>query len=71
MINEALEQAEERAMRYEERHDRILCRISSHYLINQDLEDALTGAREAMNEARDFAVTLRSLQMELICSFPY
>lgn len=70
MINKALEQAELKLMRCEERHDRILGQICSVYLVNPDLEEALKGAREAMNEARDFSVTLRSLQMEMISSFP-
>lgn len=70
MINKTLEQAELRLMRYEERHDRILGQICSFYLVNPNMEEALKGAREAMDEARDFSVTLRSLQMEMINSFP-
>ncbi|CAK9167601.1 unnamed protein product [Ilex paraguariensis] len=70
IINEALEIAEERVVRYEERHDRILSQISSFYLVNQELQDALFGAREAMNEALEFVVGLRRLKMEIISSYP-
>ncbi|BFG36919.1 hypothetical protein CerSpe_231930 [Prunus speciosa] len=70
IVNEALEQAEERAARFQERHDRILSQICSFYLINKELEDALAGARAAMKEALEFAANLRRLQIKIITSFP-
>ncbi|KAI5326414.1 hypothetical protein L3X38_035488 [Prunus dulcis] len=70
IVNEALEQAEERAARFQERHDRILSQICSFYLINKELEDALAGARATMKEALEFAANLRRLQMKIITSFP-
>jgi len=63
IITQALEQAEDRVLRYEERHDNILNQICSHYIVNQEIVEALDGAREAMNEALDFAITLRNLQL--------
>ncbi|XVF57498.1 hypothetical protein PTKIN_Ptkin06aG0210100 [Pterospermum kingtungense] len=51
IISHALEQAEERAMRIHERHDRILGQMCSYYMVNQELLDALTPARAAMNGA--------------------
>ncbi|GFP87105.1 hypothetical protein PHJA_000854300 [Phtheirospermum japonicum] len=69
IISVALQQAEERAARYEQRHDRILSQICCYYMINQNLEEALAGARDAMNEALQFAVGLRNMQMEIINSF--
>ncbi|KAK8712518.1 hypothetical protein V6N13_147757 [Hibiscus sabdariffa] len=68
IISQALEQAEERAMRFQERHDRILGQICSYYMVNQDLEDALAGARAAMNEALEFAVGLRKMQLQILRS---
>ncbi|KAB2621540.1 hypothetical protein D8674_023722 [Pyrus ussuriensis x Pyrus communis] len=70
IIGEALKQAEKRATRFQERHDRILRQISSFYLINKELEGALADARAAMNEALEFAANLRKLQMKIISSFP-
>lgn len=70
IISEALEQAEGRMIRYEERHDRILCQICSNYLVNQDMEEALAGARGTMNDAQEFAAVLRNLQIEILSSFP-
>lgn len=70
MITEALEKAEERVKRYEERHDRILGQICSYYLSNQDLEETLAAARAALNEALEFAAGFRDLQMKLISSYP-
>ncbi|PIM98348.1 hypothetical protein CDL12_29175 [Handroanthus impetiginosus] len=69
IIREALEEAEKRLMRYEERHDHILSQLCSYYMINPNLEEALSGARHAMNEALQFAVELRKLQIEIISSF--
>lgn len=68
LVSEALEVAEERVVRFQERHDHILAQICSHYLINQELQDALAGARAAMNEALEFAVGLRKMQMKLLNS---
>lgn len=45
MIKEILEQAEERLAKHEERHDRLLGHVCSHYLINQNMEEALGGVR--------------------------
>lgn len=71
IINEALEQAEERAEKFQERHDQILGQICSYYLTHTELEEALAGARAAMNQAVEFAAHLRRMQMKLIRSFPY
>ncbi|KAF5740044.1 hypothetical protein HS088_TW11G00107 [Tripterygium wilfordii] len=70
IVSQALEQAEERLVRFQERHDRILSIICSFYLSSQDLEDALVGARAAMNEALEFSVSLRRIQMKIISSYP-
>lgn len=70
IIEEALERAEERVVRFEERHDRILSELCSHYLTHKELEDALAGARAAMNGALEFAATLRKMQTRIISSFP-
>jgi hypothetical protein len=70
LISEALEHAEDRVQRFQERHDRILSQICTYYLINKELEEALAGARAAMNEAMEFAVNLRRMQMKIITSFP-
>ena len=70
MVSEALVEAELRVVRYEERHDRILGQICSHYLVNQDMEEAMARARGAMNDAQEFAVILRNLQIEILSSFP-
>ncbi|KAL2469175.1 uncharacterized protein Fot_50751 [Forsythia ovata] len=70
IICETLHEAEERVTRYEERHDRILSQICSYYMINEKLEEALLGAKNAMNDALEFSVGLRKLQMEIISSFP-
>ncbi|GLT94904.1 hypothetical protein SLE2022_126160 [Rubroshorea leprosula] len=68
VVSEALEFAEERLVRFQERYDRILGQICSHYLTHQDLEDALAGARAAMNEALGLAVELRKMQMQILKS---
>lgn len=70
IIGEALEQAEERAARFEERHDRILSQICAYYLTHRELEEALAGARAAMNEALEFVASLRKMQKKIISSFP-
>ncbi|KAL2325529.1 hypothetical protein Fmac_024587 [Flemingia macrophylla] len=70
IVSQALEAAEERVMRYEERHDRILSQICSSYLINAELVEAINGARATMNHAFDFAVELRKIQFKIITSFP-
>ncbi|KAJ1377635.1 hypothetical protein SESBI_48668 [Sesbania bispinosa] len=70
IISEALEAAEERVERFQERHDRILSQIGASYLTNTELVEALAGARAAMNQALDFAVDLRTIQFKIITSFP-
>ncbi|KAK7392023.1 hypothetical protein VNO78_20449 [Psophocarpus tetragonolobus] len=70
MVSEALEAAEERAVRFQERHDRILSQICASYLTNTELIEALAGARATMNQALDFAVELRNIQIKIITSFP-
>ena len=70
MIGEALEHAEERVLRFQERHDRILSQMCAYYLINKELEDSLAGARASMNEAMEFAANLRKIQMKIITSYP-
>ena len=70
LISEALEVAEERAARYQERHDRILSQVCSTYLTNTELVEALQGARAAMNQALEFAVDLRKIQFRILTSFP-
>ncbi|AES61389.1 hypothetical protein MtrunA17_Chr1g0192091 [Medicago truncatula] len=70
IIREALEEAEERVVRFQERHDRILSHIIASYLTNAEVVEALAGARQNMNQALDFAVELRSIQFKTIRSFP-
>jgi Werner syndrome ATP-dependent helicase len=70
IIREALEEAEERVVRFQERHDRILNHISASYLTNTEVVEALAGARQNMNQSLDFAVQLRSIQFKTISSFP-
>ncbi|KAF9681568.1 hypothetical protein SADUNF_Sadunf05G0015200 [Salix dunnii] len=70
IIAEVLEHAEERVQKLQERHDHMLGQICSYYLINRDLGDALAGARAAMNEAMEFAVRLRDVQMRVLINFP-
>ncbi|KAF5183681.1 hypothetical protein FRX31_026728 [Thalictrum thalictroides] len=69
IISEALEHAEQRVIRFQERHDRLLNQISSYYLCSQQLEEALVSARATMNEALEFAITLQQMQMKLIRSY--
>lgn len=71
VVNEALEQAEERLIRCQERHDKILYQINSYYLSHKEMEEALAGARKAMNEALEFSVSLRGIQMKIVSSYPY
>ncbi|MED6193481.1 hypothetical protein PIB30_019954 [Stylosanthes scabra] len=70
LVTEALETAEERVMRYQERHDRILNQICQSYLTNTELVRALDGARVTMNEVLEFAIELRTIQLKIIGSFP-
>lgn len=70
IISEALEVAEERVVRYQERHDRILNQICASYLTNTEVVEALAGARATMNQALEFAVDLRRIQFKIISSFP-
>lgn len=72
MVTDALEQAEERLLRFQERHDRILYQLNSQYLSNVAMEEALAGARKAMDEALHFSVSLRRIQMKVvITSYPH
>ncbi|XVE63047.1 hypothetical protein DITRI_Ditri06bG0168400 [Diplodiscus trichospermus] len=68
IISHALEHAEERALRFQERHDRILSQMCSYYMVNRELEDALAAARAAMNEAMEFAAGLRKMQLQILRS---
>lgn len=68
LVTEALEQAEERVVKLQERHDRILDQIRSCYMVNEELLKALVGARDAMDGALDFAVGLRNMQMTILNS---
>lgn len=70
IVSEALEAAEERVVRYEERHDRILSQICASYLTNTELIEAIAGARATMMQALDFAVELRKIQFKIITYFP-
>lgn len=56
-------------MMYAERHDRILDEMCSSNLTNQNQEEALAAAREAMDKASDFALALGKLQQETIVSY--
>ncbi|KAG6702206.1 hypothetical protein I3843_07G020200 [Carya illinoinensis] len=69
-ISKALENAEERVLRFQERHDRILSQVCSFYLANKELVEALEGARAAMNEAMEFAANLRRMQTNIIINYP-
>lgn len=69
MADEALAEAEERVRIYEERHDRILNQICSYYMMNHNLEESLIGAKDAVNEALEFALALRILKWEIPSSF--
>ncbi|CAI9768971.1 unnamed protein product [Fraxinus pennsylvanica] len=69
IVCETLHEAEERVIRYEERHDKILSQICSYYMVNENLEEALVGAKNAMNDALEFSVGLRNLQMEILTSY--
>lgn len=66
MVSRALEEAEVKLQRYEERHDRVLGHVCSFYMHNPELEKAMAGCRDAMNEASEFVFTLRRLQLEVI-----
>ncbi|KAF9605737.1 hypothetical protein IFM89_018133 [Coptis chinensis] len=70
IVSDALEHAEQRVIRFQERHDRLLDQVCSYYLCNSQLEDALVAARATMNEALEFAVTLQQMQMKIIRCFP-
>ncbi|KAK4778579.1 hypothetical protein SAY86_006107 [Trapa natans] len=70
LVSDALNRAEERVTRFQERHDQILGQICAFYLTNQDLEEALAGARRSMEEALEFAGKLRKMQIRILSSFP-
>ncbi|KAK9139385.1 hypothetical protein Scep_009066 [Stephania cephalantha] len=69
LVNEALELAEQRVIKFQERHDRLLDQVSMHYLCNQRLDEALLDARAAMNEAHENAVSLQQMQMNILRSY--
>ncbi|KAL9248117.1 hypothetical protein vseg_021476 [Gypsophila vaccaria] len=70
MINESLEQAEERVVRLQERHDRLVARICSYYMCHNELEEAVVGARKALDEELEFVALLRKMQLFVLSSFP-
>ena len=70
MISEALEHAEERVLRLQERHDRILSQMCSYYFIHNELEVSLADARAVLDEAMESASNLRRMQRKIIGYFP-
>ncbi|MCL7036140.1 hypothetical protein MKW94_026318 [Papaver nudicaule] len=70
ILGDALEHAELRLIRFQERHDRLLNQLCSYYLCNQELEKSLVNARTSMNESLEFTNTLRQMQLKLIQSYP-
>ena len=70
MISEALEHAEERVLRLQERHDRILRQMCSYYFIHNELEVSLADARAVLDEAMESAGNLRRMQRKIIGYFP-
>ncbi|OVA14851.1 hypothetical protein BVC80_8955g18 [Macleaya cordata] len=70
IVSEALEHAEERLIRFQERHDRLLNQLCSYYMSNRELDEALVNARTAMNEALEFTLTLREMQLKILRSYP-
>ncbi|GAB4835806.1 hypothetical protein Ancab_000722 [Ancistrocladus abbreviatus] len=70
LTKEVLEEAENRLLELQERHDRLLKEICSYYLCHRELEAALVGARRDMNEAMEFVNGLRKMQVKIISSYP-
>ena len=70
MISEALEHAEERVLRLQERHDRILSQMCSYYFIHNELEVSLADAQAVLDEAMESAGNLRRMQRKIIGYFP-
>ena len=70
MISVALENAEERVLRLQERHDRILSQMCSYYFIHNELEVSLADARAVLDEAMESAGNLRRMQRKIIGYFP-
>ena len=70
MISEALEHAEDRVLRLQERHDRILSQMCSYYFIHNELEVSLADARAVLDEAMESAGNLRRMQRKIIGYFP-
>lgn len=70
MISEALEHAEERVLRLQERQDRILSQMCSYYFIHNELEVSLADARAVLDEAMESAGNLRRMQRKIIGYFP-
>ncbi|KAH9620961.1 hypothetical protein KSS87_017932 [Heliosperma pusillum] len=69
LMNEALEKAEERVMRLQERHDRLVTQICSYYMCYKELDHAVLGARMALHEELEFVASLRKMQLLLLTSF--
>lgn len=70
MISEALGHAEERVLRLQERHDRILSQMCSYYFIHNELEVSLADSRAVLDEAMESAGNLRRMQRKIIGYFP-
>ncbi|KAJ0079113.1 hypothetical protein Patl1_22571 [Pistacia atlantica] len=67
LVSEALDLAEERMVQYQERHDRLLNQCFN-YTVTEELLKALAGAREAMDGALAFVVSLRYMQTKMFDS---
>ncbi|KAM6597942.1 hypothetical protein CsatA_008466 [Cannabis sativa] len=68
VIKEALEEANERVERLENRHERILSQLCGYYLTHPELEEAVVEARNAVKEALVVTSTLTKMQIHLINS---
>ncbi|KAG1365208.1 hypothetical protein COCNU_12G002080 [Cocos nucifera] len=58
-------------LRSQERHDKILFEINSHYLSHKEMDEALAGARKAMDEALAFSISLRRMQLKILSFYPH
>lgn len=70
MISELLAVAEERGMKVQERHDKLLSQMCSYYLCHKEVLEAIVGARKTMDEDLEFAATLRKMQLWILSTFP-
>ncbi|KAH7655003.1 hypothetical protein IHE45_19G177600 [Dioscorea alata] len=70
LITDALEQAEERLIRLQERHDKILLHLNSNYFPSLAMAHALSASQQAMDEALHFSASLQSLHLKLLTSYP-